>query len=113
MERTGASRGVVGVKEKYEDVIVLPPPAAAGGVSPSTRSRTPIPAGDEFLLVFDVIGRVVPPGGLPKDVGAIVQNVETLVNLGEGATRHAQVPHRGRSRRASPDAAGSRWHHLP
>ena len=40
------------------------------------------PAGDEFLLVYDAIGRVIPPGGLPKDVGAVVINVETLVNIG-------------------------------
>jgi len=42
------------------------------------------PAGDEFVLVHDAIGRVIPPGGLPKDVGAVVLNVETLVNIGAG-----------------------------
>ena len=40
------------------------------------------PAGDEFVLVYDVIGKVIPPGGRPKDVGAAVANVETLVNIG-------------------------------
>ncbi len=40
------------------------------------------PAGDEFILVHDITGKVIPPGGLPKDVGAAVTNVETLVNIG-------------------------------
>jgi Na+-translocating ferredoxin:NAD+ oxidoreductase RnfC subunit len=40
------------------------------------------PAGDEFVLVYDVTGRVIPPGGLPRDVGCVVVNVETLVNIG-------------------------------
>jgi Na+-translocating ferredoxin:NAD+ oxidoreductase RnfC subunit len=29
-----------------------------------------------------VTGRVIPPGGLPKDVDAMVANVETLMNIG-------------------------------
>jgi Na+-translocating ferredoxin:NAD+ oxidoreductase RnfC subunit len=40
------------------------------------------PAGDEFILVHDITGRIIPPGGLPKDVDAAVANVETLVNIG-------------------------------
>jgi len=39
------------------------------------------PAGDEFILVHLVTGRVIPPGGLPKDVDAVVSNVETLINI--------------------------------
>ena len=34
------------------------------------------------MLVHDVTGRVIPPGGLPRDVGVSVLNVETLVNVG-------------------------------
>jgi len=40
------------------------------------------PAGDEFILVHIVTGRVIPPGGLPKDADAMVANVETLMNIG-------------------------------
>lgn len=39
------------------------------------------PAGDEFCLVRDVTGKVIPPGGLPLDVGVVVSNVETLYNM--------------------------------
>ncbi|HRE28991.1 MAG TPA: SLBB domain-containing protein, partial [Anaerolineales bacterium] len=39
------------------------------------------PAGDEQVLVYDVTGRVVPEGGLPLNVGCVVQNIETLYNV--------------------------------
>lgn len=83
MDRVGASEGVVGVKDKYEDVIRALQAALPAGVRTFPLSDT-YPAGDEFVLVHDVTGRVIPPGGLPRDVGALVVNVETLVNVGLG-----------------------------
>ncbi|CAA7601304.1 Respiratory-chain NADH dehydrogenase 51 Kd subunit [Acididesulfobacillus acetoxydans] len=41
------------------------------------------PAGDEQVLVYEVLGRVVPQGGIPLHVGVIVLNVETLLNIGK------------------------------
>ena len=45
------------------------------------------PAGDEFILVYDVLGRVVPPGGIPLAVGAVVMNVETALNVAAAGRR--------------------------
>ena len=39
------------------------------------------PAGDEIVLIHDATGRIVPAGGLPIDVGVIVYNVETVLNI--------------------------------
>jgi Na+-translocating ferredoxin:NAD+ oxidoreductase RnfC subunit len=39
------------------------------------------PAGDELVLVHEITGRIVPEGGIPPDVGCIVNNVETVVNI--------------------------------
>lgn len=39
------------------------------------------PAGDEIILIHDTTGRTVPAGGLPIDVGVIVFNVETVLNI--------------------------------
>ncbi len=36
------------------------------------------PAGDEQVLVYEVTGQVVPPAGIPLDVGAAVSNVATM-----------------------------------
>jgi len=83
MDRVGASEGVIGVKNKYEEVIASLRPQLPAGVRILPLTDT-YPAGDEFILVHDVTGRVIPPGGLPRDVGALVMNVETLVNVGLG-----------------------------
>ncbi|MBU1077226.1 MAG: SLBB domain-containing protein [Spirochaetes bacterium] len=39
------------------------------------------PSGDEHDLVYAVTGRIVPEGGLPLDVGVIVDNVGTIINI--------------------------------
>jgi Na+-translocating ferredoxin:NAD+ oxidoreductase RnfC subunit len=36
-------------------------------------------------MVYDMLGRVVPEGGIPIDVGCVVQNIETLVNIAAAA----------------------------
>src|ERR1035438_6434494 len=81
MQCTGAKEAVIGVKEKYQGVIdslqpLLPPDVRTFPLNDS------YPAGDEFILVHDITQRVIPPGGLPKDVGCVVVNVETLINIG-------------------------------
>jgi Na+-translocating ferredoxin:NAD+ oxidoreductase RnfC subunit len=81
MERVAAREGVIGIKDKYHDVIAALEPQLPRGVRLFPLSDS-YPAGDEFILVHEVTGRVIPPGGLPKDVDAVVANVETLVNIG-------------------------------
>lgn len=39
------------------------------------------PAGDEQMAVFDVTGRVVPPAGIPPEVGVVVSNAATMLNI--------------------------------
>ncbi len=51
------------------------------------------PAGDEQDLVCDVTGRIVPEGGIPLDVGVVVDNVGTLINIAE-AVHGIPVTHR-------------------
>lgn len=81
MSIVGATEGVIGIKEKYHDTI-----AALEAQVPAGVRVVPLPdcypAGDEFILVHMVTGRVIPPGGLPKDVDVSVANVETLMNIG-------------------------------
>ncbi len=40
------------------------------------------PAGDEQTLVYEVTGRVVPPAGIPAEVGAVVCNAATMYSVG-------------------------------
>jgi Na+-translocating ferredoxin:NAD+ oxidoreductase RnfC subunit len=37
------------------------------------------PAGDEQTIVYELSGRVVPPAGIPLDVGCVVSNVATIL----------------------------------
>jgi len=80
MELVGAQRGVIGIKGKYEDVIALLRPKLAANIQ-IVPLRDAYPAGDEFILVYDCLRRVVPPGGIPLAVGAVVMNVETAMNV--------------------------------
>jgi Na+-translocating ferredoxin:NAD+ oxidoreductase RnfC subunit len=81
MEIVGAREAAIGIKEKYHEIIA----ALELSVPPGVRV-VPLPdvypAGDEFILVHLITGRVIPPGGLPKDVDVAVSNVETLINIG-------------------------------
>ena len=43
------------------------------------------PAGDEQVVVYEVTGKVVPPAGIPLDVGAIVDNVATIAAVADAA----------------------------
>lgn len=39
------------------------------------------PAGDEQMLVYDITSRVVPPSGIPLEVGVVVSNVATMLSI--------------------------------
>jgi Na+-translocating ferredoxin:NAD+ oxidoreductase RnfC subunit len=80
MDLVGAREGVVGIKEKYHEIIAALEDQVPAGVRVQPLPDC-YPAGDEFILVHMVTGRVIPPGGLPKDVDTVVSNVETLMNI--------------------------------
>ena len=81
MQLTGARDGIIGIKDKHHEEIQL----LQSRVSGNSRIQ-PIddvyPAGDEVTLIYMTTGRIVPPGALPLSVGCVVQNVETLYNIG-------------------------------
>ncbi len=82
MEITGATQGVVALKKKNEEAIpkyelIL---KKTKGIELFILGDF-YPSGDEVILVVDVTGRNVPPGGLPLNVGCVVSNVETLMNI--------------------------------
>ncbi|MDR1954096.1 MAG: SLBB domain-containing protein [Clostridiales Family XIII bacterium] len=84
MEATGAKYGVIALKDHYHDAI----DALKGQIKGEKHIRLHImrsyyPAGDEQQIVYEVTGKVVPTGGLPLDVGAVISNVNTLLNIAE------------------------------
>lgn len=82
IEATGAKSGVLCLKKKYHDAIDSLKEAISG--EPNIRlflMESYYPAGDEQQIVYEVTGKVVPTGGIPLDVGAVVSNVSTLINI--------------------------------
>ena len=57
-------------------VIAVPP--GSGLPAPAVEARPGLPEGDEKRLTAHVLGRAVPAGGRPTDIGAVVFNVATL-----------------------------------
>jgi len=39
------------------------------------------PMGDEVVLIYETLGKVVPPGSIPIEIGVAVFNVETVLNI--------------------------------
>ena len=82
VDNVSAKEGIIALKKKYhaaqealEKVIVNYP-----------QLHTHLldnfyPAGDEQVIVYEVTNRIVPEGGIPLNVGVIVTNVETALNV--------------------------------
>lgn len=83
MEATGASTAIFGIKAKRETTVaVLEKAIGKTGIRMQLFGDY-YPAGDEFVLVYECTGRLIPPGGIPLQVGAVVHNSETLYNMAE------------------------------
>lgn len=85
MKIVNAPEGVIAVEENKAHAIPLLEKAIAS--SPRTRDgmkirvqllKTKYPQGGEKMLITAITGREVPSGGLPMDVGCVVQNIGTL-----------------------------------
>jgi Na+-translocating ferredoxin:NAD+ oxidoreductase RnfC subunit len=89
VEAVGATRGVVAIKAKNAVAVDAMRLAAAGTGVEVVLLGDYYPAGDEFDLVHEVTGRLIPAGGRPWQVGCLVSNVETLVNLARACSGHS------------------------
>lgn len=86
MRSTGAQRGVLCIKGKYEDVIEQFEKLTADDANIEVmRLGNFYPSGDEQILVYEATGRIVPEGGIPINVGVVVQNVGTLAHIARAA----------------------------
>jgi Na+-translocating ferredoxin:NAD+ oxidoreductase RnfC subunit len=86
MQLVGATRGVVGIKKKYVHVIDTLRSKLVTGMEIAFLDDA-YPSGDEFILVYESLGRVIPPGGIPLAVGVVVMNVETACNVAVADTK--------------------------
>jgi electron transport complex protein RnfC len=83
LKATGANRAIIGVEANKLD--------AAGALRAAAPTDLPVdieilevkyPQGAEKMLITALLGREVPSGGLPLDVGVVVVNVATAAEIG-------------------------------
>jgi len=82
-EHLGAKHAVIALKEKYQPEVAALEASIAKADSKVElyKLKTFYPAGDEQTLVYEVTGRCIPERGLPLDVGCVVDNVGTVLNI--------------------------------
>lgn len=84
MRAIGAPRAIVGVEDNKMDAVdklrQVNGPAGDIDIVPVAAKY---PQGAEKMLVMVLLGREIPTGGLPADVGVGVFNVATLAQIGE------------------------------
>ncbi len=91
MAAAGIPKGYLGVKAHTAKRLSL-----AQGDAISAHVHVHIlpdvyPMGDEIILIYQVLGRVVPPGSLPLNAGVLVFNAETLYNVDRAVKEGAAV----------------------
>ena len=91
---TGAERVIICIENNKPEAIKALQAAAAGtGVSVCVL-KTKYPQGGEKQLITAVLGKTVPLGGLPLDVGVVVLNVGTTAALARAVLRGRPLTHR-------------------
>ncbi|MBJ9321143.1 cobalamin reductase PduS [Citrobacter portucalensis] len=93
MTATGASAGIIALKEKYQKAINALTPLLPAGIRLHILPDV-YPAGDEVLTIWMATGRRVPPAALPVSVGVVVNNVQTVLNIARAVEQQYPVTRR-------------------
>jgi electron transport complex protein RnfC len=84
MKAVGVKKGFIGIENNKKDAVEILRKACTGEENINVVSlKTKYPQGDEKRLINAITGRVVPSGGLPMDVGVVVDNVGTANAIAE------------------------------
>ncbi len=82
MGHVGAKKGYIALKESYhESIRILSERIESVDGLELSLLKNFYPAGDEQILLTEVTGRIVPEGGIPLHVNAVVSNVLTFVQI--------------------------------
>lgn len=81
LESTKARKGYFGIKAKNDIAIEAIEKELNGANIELSLLGDFYPSGDEYELVYHATKRLIPPHGIPLDVGCVVNNVETFYNI--------------------------------
>lgn len=90
----GAERIIIVVEANKPDAITAMKNAANGTGIEIATVKTKYPQGGEKQLILAALGREVPAGGLPLDIGAVVVNVATAASIARAVLRGKPLTHR-------------------
>ena len=93
-QAAGAPNVVIGVEDNKPQAITALRNVAAGSGVQVRSLKTKYPQGSEKQLIDALLGRKVPTGGLPLDVGVVVMNVGTCASLARAVLRKKPLTHR-------------------
>ena len=94
-ETVGADEFIVAVKGSYKGAVSAVNEVLKNYPKGKVKLlKEMYPAGDEVITIFESTGRVVPPGSLPIEVGCIVYNVETVLNMYNALYKNKSVTHK-------------------
>jgi electron transport complex protein RnfC len=83
MRAVGAPKAVIGVEDNKPDAVeVIRRKLPSDGSITVEAVETKYPQGAEKMLIKSALGLEVPAGGLPSQIGVVVNNVGTLAMLG-------------------------------
>lgn len=98
MRATNAEKGIFAFKSKYHEAISAVAKEIAGDTRLSIGELENFyPAGDEQILIYELTGKLVPEGGIPLNVGIVVNNVGTMMNVYRAINENKPVVERGLS----------------
>ncbi|NLM06472.1 MAG: proline reductase-associated electron transfer protein PrdC [Tissierellia bacterium] len=82
MDITGASHGYIAIKPKHKEEMIALAKACKGYEGIELKYLPDMyPAGDERVIVREILGVELPLGALPSEAKAVISNVETLKNV--------------------------------
>ncbi len=94
-ESLGAKNLFIGVKEAYKKTVnaIKANQYSFPGIQLKLLKES-YPMGDEVVLIYETTGKVVPPGSIPLELGVIVFNVETILNIYYAIEQQKPVTHK-------------------
>ncbi len=87
MKVLGVTNGFVGIENNKPDAIAAMTAAFEGTGVKVAGLPTKYPQGAEKMLIKVLVGKEVPSGGLPMDVGVVVQNVGTVIAISDAVEK--------------------------
>ncbi len=82
MHALGVKNGVIGIESNKPDAIATMTEAAQNTEIKVVGLKTKYPQGAEKQLIYACTNRAIPSGGLPMDIGVVVNNVATAATIG-------------------------------